>query len=239
MANELVTLAAAQYPALDPNNDRVKLMLQNLGGEQLSVADFTRIKVPTGGATKWQIETAGGAEVVDTLEGVILYTTRRRAYWSNPNPTQSPPDCSSADMKTGVGTPGGSCFGCPFDQFGSAPNGHGKACKEVRLFFLLRKGQVLPDVVAVPPGSLKKIRKYLLDLSQAGVPYCGVVTQLGLEKASNRDNIAFAKITARMAGKLDEASYRNVVETIRRYEETFQQVAVALDEVHGEETEEV
>jgi len=239
MSTELMTLPPAQYPALDPANDRVKLMLQNLGGEQLSVADFTRIKVPTGGATRWQIETAAGSEVVDTIEGVILHTTRRRAYWQSPNPTQTPPDCASADMEAGAGSPGGPCVACAFNQFGSAANGHGKACKEARLFFLLRQGQVLPDLLAAPPGSLKKLRKYLLDLSQAGAPYCGVVTRFGLEKVANQDGIAYARITARMAGKLDDASCRSVLDTIRRYEGIFQQVAVDVNDVNGGETEEV
>jgi hypothetical protein len=40
--------------------------------------------------------------------------------------------CRSNDMKTGVGTPGGSCRACPYAQFGSARKGEGKgtACSE-------------------------------------------------------------------------------------------------------------
>ena len=233
MSTGLMTLPPAQYPALDPNDGRLALMRENLGGEGLSVADLTRIKVPTGGGTRWQIESATGTEVVDVVEGVILHTLRRRAYWSNPNPTQTPPDCSSADMETGVGTPGGACEKCPFNQFGSAPNKHGKACKEARLFFLLRPCRVLPDIIAAPPASLKAVRKYLLDLSQAGVPYCGVVTAFGLEKATNTDGVAFARITARMVGKLDEATYNAVLATVRQYESTFQAAAVQADDVAG------
>jgi len=237
MSTELVTLPPAQYPALDPNNDRVRLMQQNLGGEQLSVADFTRIKIPASGATRWQIETAAGTESADVIEGVILCTTRRRAYWANPNITGSPPDCASADMKIGIGAPGGVCLDCPHNQFETAATGHGKACKEARLFFLLRKGQVLPDIVAASPGSLKNARKYLLDLSQAGMPYCGVVTQFGLERATNRDGTPYARVTAKMVGKLDEDSYREIIATIRRYEETFQQVTIERTEVDGEPQE--
>lgn len=236
MSNELICLQPAQYPALDPNNDRVKIIVANLAGEQLSVADFNRIKVPCSGATKWTIEAAAGSEMADVLEGVILHNTRRRAYWENPNPSQTPPDCSSADMTTGIGSPGGSCAACPFNQFGSAPNGRGKACKEVRLFFLLRKGQVLPDVVSVSPGSLKNVRKYLTSLP---IPFWGVVTQLTLEKATNADGVIYARIVAKMVGVLDDASRQNIVETIRRFEATFTNVTIDPESVLDEETQEV
>jgi hypothetical protein len=237
--NALTVLDQADYPALNPADPRVQLMVANLGGEALSVADFNRIKVPTQGGTKWIVEGAAGAEILETIEGVILNTTRRRAYWPNPNPSEIPPDCSSDDMKRGVGNPGGDCLACPFNQFGSAPNGRGKACKEVRMMFLLRKGNVLPDVVGAPPASLKNARKYLMALSQAGMPYWAVVTQLGLVGDKNADGTAYAKVTERMVGQLDPESQKAILETIRRYEETFKHVTVAAADVAGGDTEEI
>jgi len=238
MSTELVCLQPAQYPALDPNSDRVKTILANLAGESLTMADFNRIKVPGGQGEgwkpRWTIESATGAEMADTIEGVILHNTRRRAYWSNPNPSQTPPDCSSADMVNGCGTPGGSCLACPFNQFGSAHNGHGKACKEVRLFFLLRKGQVLPDVVSVPPGSLKNVRKYLTSLP---IPFFGVMTQLSLEKASNSDGVAYARIVPKMVGSLDDAGKQAILALMKQYEETFS--SVTIDAADVSETREV
>ncbi len=228
MSNELILLTPDQYPGLDPNNDRVKTIITNLAGESLSVADFSRIKVPSSGGTKWTIETAAGEETADTLEGVILHNTRHRAYWKNPNPSSTPPDCASVDMINGRGVPGETCEFCQFNQFGSAANGRGKACKEVRLFFLLRKGQVLPDVVSVPPGSLKNVRKYLTSLP---VPFWGVVTQFVLTKASNADGVAYAKIVPKMLGALDQASATVILKMMRRFEQTFHQVVVENNDV--------
>lgn len=241
MGTELVTLQPDQFPAIDPNNDRVQLMMANLGGESLSVADFSRIKVPSGGATRWTIESAAGCESVEALEGVILHTTRRRAYWSNPNPTQAPPDCSSVDMITGHGNPGGLCENCPHNEFGSAKdgNGRGKACKETRLLFILRKGDVLPVVIAAPPASLKDMKKYLIDLSQIGLPYFGAVTQLTLSPEKNSDGIAFAKIKPKMVGKLDEASRATIHGLIKQYAATFEQVSAQFDEVDDEDTQSI
>lgn len=245
MSNELIVLQPAQYPALDPNNDRIKLMMQNLGGESLGVADFTRIKVPAQGGTKWSVETAEGEKLSETIEGVILYSTRRRAYWSNPNPSQTPPDCQCIDLTAGIGigTPGGHCDACPFNQFGSAKNGHGKACRETRILFLLRAGQVLPDVVSAPPGSLRNMKDYILAVSKDGLPYFGVVTQLSLEAANSRDGTKYSKIKAKSLGKLDAASYERIVATIRQYESTFQSAASSAafdaDDASSDEPQEV
>jgi hypothetical protein len=241
-STELVVLSQDQYPALNEADPRVQLMLQNLGGESLAIADFNRIKVPSGvtanSTPRWTIESAAGGEVVDTIEGVIMHTSRRRAYWSNPNPSEAPPDCSSNDMLAGVGNPGGSCIACPFNAFGSAANGHGKACKECRITFLLRKDQVLPDIVKIPPASLKNMRKYLMQLSQIGLPFFAVTTTLGLEKGTNADNTAYAKVTAKMSGKLDEASVKAVIATVRRYEGTFAAASVDAADVQGDEPKE-
>ena len=238
MGTELVTLTPAAYPALDPKNERVQLLMQNLGGESLSVMDFGRIKTPLQGGTKWTVETAAGGEMVDVLEGVILFTTRRRAYWADPDPSQTPPDCSSVDMIEGKGNPGGLCADCPLDQWESAPKGKGKACKETRVFFFLRPGQVLPDVISAAPTSLKPVRKYLIDLAQVGAPYYAVVTRFGLESARNEAGTAYTKITARMVGMLDDASRENILTTIKQYRGTFEKVA-SPDYGTEEETQEV
>jgi hypothetical protein len=138
-------------------------------------------------------------------------------------------------MLCGSGNPGGGCAACPMNQFGSAINGHGKACKEVRLFFLLRKGEVLPDVVQIPPGSLKNVRKYLTSLP---VPFWSVVTKLTLEKKTNVDGITYSQIKATMGGMLDEASRATIQALMERFAESFSNIQVDGSMDHGE-TEEV
>jgi hypothetical protein len=203
MGTDLITINAAQYPALDPTGECVQTMLANLGGESLSAGDFAHIKVPAGGAIRWQLESSDNFAVLDLIEGVILSTSRRRAYWSNPNPSQNPPDCTSADMFFGNGSPGGDCLNCPFNTFGSAANGHGKACREARVFFVLRPGKLLPDILVAPPASLRAAKRYLVDLGQRQLPYWMVVTSFGLERATNRDGTAYSRILIKSVGTLD------------------------------------
>ncbi len=241
MSTDLVTLDKAQFPALDPDNGALAMMQQNLGGEQLTASDFTRIKVPAGGGLTWTIPTVEGDESADVLEGVILHSTRRRAYWSNPNPTGDPPDCASSDCLRGVGSPGETCGQpgnipcCQYNEFGSSTNGHGKACKEGRLLFLLRKGNILPDLIMAPPASLKAMRQYLTQLSGRSLPYWGVITALTLEKASNRDGIAYSRITTRMAGKLDDEGAAAVLNCMKQYETIFAGVQLNQDDTEPQE----
>ncbi len=236
MSTELMTLTPDLYPALDPSNERVKTLRENLAGEELALADLNRIRVPAGGGLKWQIENASGVEVLDALEGVILHIAKRRAYWSNPNPTNTPPDCASTDLLIGIGTPGGACKACPFYQFGSGKNGHGKACKETRIIFVLRRGQVLPDVLAVPPASLRALKTYLLRLS---LPKYHVITQFTLEGAKNGDGIAYARIAFKAIGSLDLASIKAIGEMIRQYDATFRAIDVNFADIANDEPEEV
>ncbi|MFZ5831263.1 MAG: hypothetical protein ACOY3P_14320 [Planctomycetota bacterium] len=239
MANELVAINTKEYPALDPKDSRLSMMLENLGGEGLGVGDFNRVKVPTGGGTSWTLETVDGDVSLKHLDGIILYSTRRRAFWKDQNPTASPPDCASADMMQGAGTPGGMCEVCPMNQYGSAHNGVGKACKEVRLLFLLRSGQVLPNLISVPPGSLKNAKKYLLGLATAGIPYHGAVTRLSLDKASNAQGVSYAKINFAKVSTLDAESHKAILALVRRMESTFKAAAVTANDVADGGTEEV
>ena len=84
-----------------------------------------------------------------TLTGVILFNHASCAYWPEGDEYSDdvPPLCSSVDGKQGYGEPGGVCEACALSQFGSASNGRGKACKNMRVLYLLRSGEVGIDML--------------------------------------------------------------------------------------------
>ena len=222
MANDLVLLTLKDYPALDPGNPVLALLRENLGNEPLTPAELPRVRMPTSGATSWIVTDALGDQSVPKLEGVILYTARRRAYWPSPDPTGDPPDCGSFDCVAGHGVPGGDCAACPHNQWGTAikpggVNGRGKACKEGRLILFLPKGGSLPLVLVVSPGSLTVMRGYLAQLAAGGCPYYQVTTELGLTPDKNRDGYAYAKLAPRMLGRLDAESLKAVTAIAESY----------------------
>jgi hypothetical protein len=73
--------------------------------------------------------------------------------------------------------------------------GDGQACKLVRQLFLLRPGNLLPETVNLPAGSLKPVHEYLKRLAAKGRPCYSTITKIGLEKAKNSQGIEYSRAT--------------------------------------------
>jgi len=178
-------------------SDKVMYAIQsNLEKESITPFDLVKLSVPPGGITSWQFpddEAESGFKSIDVIDGVLLDYKAVKAYWEHSfdeGGGGTPPDCSSNDNIHGIGTvggdpPGSLCDHCALNQFGSAGEGRkGKACKEMRLLFLLPKKAVTPLVIGLPPTSLKGFRQYLMRLSSGEKPcaYNEVVTKFKLRR---------------------------------------------------------
>jgi hypothetical protein len=192
------------YPVLRADaTDAIEAMRENLGGSAISPYDLDRIKVPAGGSTTWSVPTLAGEEDAKTIAGIIVHHQTARGYWRqslDESGGGTPPDCASHDGQYGVGDPGGACARCPMNEWGSKGSGRGKACQERHLLFVLREGEFLPILVNVPPSSLGAVTKLLLRLTSKGVPYFGVVVELGLARDKSGDGITYSKITIAPVG---------------------------------------
>lgn len=75
---------------------------------------------------------------------MILYNHASNAYWPEGKEydDNEPPLCQSVDGKQGYGEPGGACATCILNRFGSSATGRGKACKNMRVLYLLRSGSI-------------------------------------------------------------------------------------------------
>lgn len=192
MANDIVKVEEFAALKMDPGQLH-EVLTENLGNTQLSAFELDRVKIPSGGATTWEIPTLEGAEEKKSIEGVVIFFKDPNGYWKNEYDGQNnPPDCVSDDGMVGVGKPGGNCAACPLNAFGSDGE-KGKACKNMRTLFILREEDILPIVVTLPPTSLREARKYFLRLASKGVPYYSVVTELTLVKEKNNDGIQYSK----------------------------------------------
>jgi len=181
----------------------------NMGDGGLSAFDLTRIKMPAGGGTVWQVPSLKGVKNIETIEGVVIHWQDVRAYWARAFSGEgTPPDCSSDTCAMGQGDPGGECAHCPFAAFGTATNAkgepaRGQACKQVRRLFILTPGSLLPVLIAVPPGSLKKLVEYFRLLAGSGLFYWQVSTRLTLSATKNADGITYSQITVAPGAPLD------------------------------------
>lgn len=185
----------------------------NLGARpQLAPTDFIRLTVPTGGGTAWATETLAGVQQESRLEGVIVVVRDVRTYWKRAfgASEKAPPDCFSSNGYTGVGDPGGDCFRCPLNEFGSKTGTdgqatRGKACREGRQMFLLRGDSFIPELLNLPPTSLTDSRRYLLKLGGQGLPHYSVVTGVTLERTKNSGGVNYSEARFSMVRRLDDA----------------------------------
>lgn len=201
-STELATTGGVivNYPALNPeaSGDFLEVMQENFGDNGgMQASDLDTIIIPAGAGKHWNVPSLDGDDAVKELEGIIVAWSPSRRYWEkgldDNDGDKGPPDCSSDDGVHGngaygprsQGNPTGECENCPMNQFGSIEGKDGKACKEYRMIYMLRPETVLPVQVQLPVTSIPPIRKYMLRLSSAGLPYYGLVTKFGLEQVKS------------------------------------------------------
>lgn len=219
-----IELADTGYLVLQKDSNIVEIVEENLGSEGVSSYDLDRVKIPAGGATAFEVPTLEGEESVKEIEGIIIFWKTARAYWPEKfNGENNPPQCSSVDGEVGQGTPGGYCSKCPLAQFGSAENGKGQACKQMRQLFIVRENDILPLVLTLPPTSIKSAKQYFMRLASKGIKYTHAVTRITLEKAKSGEGITYSKAAFALVKQLEPAVCTKIdafVESIRPMLET-------------------
>lgn len=192
----------------------------NVASGAVSEFDLPRIKIMNGAAF-WLIPKLEGEDPAPSIEGVIVFARDTRAYWATKNAGNVPPDCSSQDAITGVSKPGinlgGTCKKCPMAQYGSATDaegqaGDGQACKHVKQLFMLRGESMFPEVVSLPPTSVKSARQFFLKLASQGVPYFQALVQIPLEKAQNGAGQTYGKASLKFVRRLSPEESQRAAE---------------------------
>ena len=195
---------------------------------------LSRIQIPTGGGQQWEIPT-----VTDELDHakeipcVVVAWSDCRGYWPGDFEFGARPECASTDGLNGSGNPGGVCKACPHSQF---LNDERPACTSRRRLFILRAGQVMPDLISLPPTSIKDSTRYLVKLIGVRQPYYGVVTVLGLSKESSGDNIPYSKVTFRCERVLTPDE-REQIEAMRAAIQPMLEMSVTRDDADARDTD--
>jgi len=207
MSTEVIQIQTPRaLSALESNLDSVnEAIATNISGGGLSDFDLPRVTISGGASLRWIVPTLDGEETLARIDGVIVYARDTRVYYKTAfgkSSGKQPPDCSSSDGITGKGKPGGDCSKCPLAEYGSAEEGAGQACKQVKQLFVLRGDLLLPEVISLPPTSLKGARQFFLKLTTQGIPYYQAVIGLELEKAQNAAGIQYGKAVMRFVRRL-------------------------------------
>jgi hypothetical protein len=205
MSQELVKCVEAPLALTMPQEERQAVMAAfavNCASGSITEFDLPRIKVNSGTAL-WLIPGLDGDSTAAAIEGVVVEAHDTRVYYRSKDAGNVPPDCSSVDGIIGTGKPGGDCGGCPLAQWESGENG-AQACKQVKQLFMLRGASMLPEVVSLPPTSLKAIRQFFLKLATQGIQYYQCMLRIELEKAQNQQGKPYGKAVMRFIRKLSD-----------------------------------
>lgn len=221
MSQDLVKAGAAPLALTMPDEERQEVMAAfavNCASGSITEFDLPRIKVASGTAL-WLIPGLEGDTTQPAIEGVVVLGRDTRVYYKSKDAGNVPPDCSTIDGKTGKGDPGGACAGCPLAEWDSGENG-AQACKQVKQLFMLRGASMLPEVVSLPPTSLKAVRQFFLKLATQGIQYHHCILRIELEKAQNPQGKVYGKAVMKYVRKLSPDEIARA-EEVRAFVESF------------------
>lgn len=193
--------------------------------------NFDRVKIPSGGGNQFEIVRDGeDSEFAAELVGVIVDQHPANAYWRDEFTGEgNQPDCSSLDGKVGVGDPGGNCRACPLggdNAFGSAANGAGKACKNMRRVYLLQEGETFPLLLTLPPTSAPALGSFLgKRLMPRGIKRHEAIVKITLNREKNKAGITYSKASFSLVDQLPTEK----AEEMRQYVSSIRAITRSLD----------
>ena len=162
-------------------------LADDMTGLQLN---FQKVKIPSGGTLQFELpgDDPENPDYVKTIEGVLLYNHAAGALWAEDSEKDEDalPLCSSADGQIGAGEPGGVCASCHLNAWGSGLKGKGKACKNMRVLYLLRDGEYMPIQLTLSPMSIRPYTDFFnAAFASRRRGTCGSIIQIGLKRANN------------------------------------------------------
>lgn len=95
----------------------------------------------------------------------------------------------------------------PYCQFGTGKDGIGKFAKEGRVFFILRKGSVLPLVVRTGPSAVGVTKKFL---TQMEIPYWHSVVSITLKEERSTGGTKYSSPVFKCIGQIPEAAIATI-----------------------------
>jgi len=238
MANK-ENAALAEVKKTDPNrigsyliladSDFNRVMAEELDGLDVT---FEKIKIPSAGTITFEVPGEDGeTDAVKEFSAVILYQHPLFCYYKTKyTGGANPPDCGSFDGKTGIGDPGGDCKSCPLNQYETAEEGKGKACKNRRRIYVLREGEVFPLLLSLPAGSLKEFTNYLKRLLSKGKKSNNVVTRFSLQKATSSGGVIYSQAQFAIDRVLTPEEYALIEKMSEQIKAYSQNVAFGYDD---------
>lgn len=105
-------------------------------------------------------------------------------------------------------------------QFGSASNGRGKACKNMRVLYLLRSGEFMPLAINLSPTSISPFREFLNQgfVFRNRATY-GSLVEIGLKRQTNPEGKDYSVATFKRLGDF----HGDQLVAVRKYALSFRE----------------
>jgi hypothetical protein len=225
---------------------QIEAVRENMEGVTLR---FERIKMPSGGGPVFQVPGDGEKLIVaENVVGVIVDHYRVNAYWPNKfSGGNNPPVCSSLDGVTGISTVedanlGGPCVKCPMNQWGTARDKEGnptrgKACKNIHRVYIARPGEFLPDLMPMPPTSLKNFDTYMQRLASKGKPFYSVITSVGLTADKNTTGTPYSKATFTRVSDFTADQTKRIREYVLKFRPAMRALTIEAEDYDTSEAD--
>lgn len=174
------------------------------------------------------------------VSGVIIFTHRMNAYWSqklgeagDDGDTSKIPDCSSMDGKQGLNRITGEIRTCDTCRITSSEliARERQGVQNTRRLYIMMNGR--PDIylLTVPPTSIRDINKTLKKImGQQHIPYSHMVVTFKLTTSENGDGIKFSKVTLEKKGVLPSDVYAKTAELRKAMKQSYESVAITTDD---------
>lgn len=234
--------------------DALKAMIES--GMTISPKDLLRVKVPSGGGTRWVLGDSALTEII----GALVHFQQCSLLWPSEEAVPGQlPVLRSWDGITGerVGPMSQSmaeaiekwrldgeplngrtyqvaeASGFPHSQWGTGKNGRGKRMKDQRILFVLRPEDLMPLVVNIPPASIKAFDKFIKEQFQiTKAPYFRYMIGLSLKAEKSADGNPYAEVVPRVISLIE----RDVASDLRaQWGERLKTLATKLTDAPSEE----
>lgn len=175
--------------------------------EETGVTVSFRAKLPSSGGKNFSIITGDENTDFDTPEfsGVIVRTERCNARFED-DVLGNPPLCSSMDGINGVEAETGECHKCavcPYNKYGTASKGSGKACKNMIRLYILVPGIAIPLLLTLPPTSLSAWTNYRINVkTQYRMALNEVSTKFALTNGTSKKGHKYPIVKMSVEGRV-------------------------------------
>lgn len=244
MAAKMNELAVVENDGVSivPSADDLSVIMEEL--KDMDRMPYGRIKIAPGGVNIFQVFDPGEEESTpaQSVEGVIFLSHRTNGLWLSAfGGENKAPDCSSIDGEEGTRTATGECVACatcPYNQFGSDTDERGnvkrgKACKNMRRLYLMRRGDVFPMVLTLPPTALRAYDNYRTKVMLGRRRMSAVLTRISVKSEKNKDGVPYSSPVFEAAGLLGAEDAKAVEQYAAAFDAAARRMGVTTDDFAG------